>query len=347
MTHNASPASPADSPRGPGEHILFAFGSARGGTTFLSSLLARWFSYGMGPEGTFINDIVKLANSIDDPTLEANKRRLAQAVIATPTLQIIEKRWGDEHGFSVSTEEVMALMARADAASAVYAAFDIMARKMNQARVGNKNPGYWRELDTLHNLFPDNARYLFIVRDGRDVALSLREVPWGGHSTYTAARIWRNMVRTVAEFEGRLPAGRLLRIRYEDLLGDPVTTFRKIGEFVGQDDLDTLCTRYEQAAAENRLQSNFDKWRQGMSARDQQVYEAVAGEELAQLGYARVYPQARLSLFSNAWYRLEEFLRKVKLNLYHRQDSLPLDARTSRRGLLVRLLQPGRYRKSG
>jgi hypothetical protein len=39
--------------------LLFVFGAARIGTTYLEHLSGRWFDYGMGPEGTFVKPFAK------------------------------------------------------------------------------------------------------------------------------------------------------------------------------------------------------------------------------------------------------------------------------------------------
>jgi hypothetical protein len=328
------------------DNILFVFGAARGGTTFLSKILTQWFSYGMGPEGTFIKEIVEKAERLGDLSSNDKCYELAREIVNTQTFQIIETRWGEEEGFTVSPEEIIERMPERTVSSAIFAAYKVIAVKLNMQRVGNKNPGYWRELDTLNALFPQNARYLFIVRDGRDVALSLRDVPWGGHSVYVAATIWKNMIVTVREFEKRIKPGSLLAIRYEDLLSNPGETIESIGNFIGQKDMPEIRTKYEKAAKENELRSNYGKWHNNMSIEDQQVYEAIAGSALTEFGYERRFPHARLSYWRRSAYWVRELLRKIRVNIYHLQSHLPLDTRKSKKSKITKLVQPGNTNNS-
>jgi hypothetical protein len=323
------------------DDILFVFGSARGGTTYLSKVLTDWFSYGMGPEGTFVQEILKRAEKHGDLSLDDNCYALARDIIATQTFQIIQTRWGEKEGFSVHPEDIVKRMPDRTTSSAIFAAFKVMADRLQLERVGNKNPGYWRELDILNDLFPLNAKYLFIVRDGRDVALSLNHVPWGGHSAYAAGIIWKNMIETVNEFEKNVRPGALLKIRYEDLLDRPGDTIEAIGTFIGQDDLAPIRAGYEEEVKNNQLRSNFGKWVTEMSAGEQQVYEAVAGDVLSALGYRRLYPQAKLGLAKKMAYRSAEFLRKIRLNIYHLQSHLPQDTRKSKKSKIIELVKPG------
>lgn len=328
------------------DDILFVFGSARGGTTYLSKILTDWFSYGMGPEGTFFQEILKKANKLGDLSQDDNCYALARDIIDTQTFQIIQNRWGEKDGFSVQPEDIVQRMPDRTPSSAIYAAFKLMADRLQLKRVGNKNPGYWRELDTLNSLFPLNAKYLFIVRDGRDVALSLKHVPWGGHSPYAAAMIWRDMVETVNDFEKTVRPGALLRIRYEDLLDRPGDTIEAIGKFIGEDDMAPIRSGFEEAIKNSQLRSNFDKWVTAMSAKEQQVYEAVAGDVLSKLGYKRIYPQAKLGHAKKLAYQSVEFMRKIRLSIYHLQSHLPQDTKQSKKSKFLDLVKPGAKDKS-
>ena len=55
-----------------------------------------------------------------------------------------------------------------EAIAAVYAVY---ADEQRQGRWGDKTPMYMQHLRLLERLFPD-ARYVHLIRDGRDAALS-------------------------------------------------------------------------------------------------------------------------------------------------------------------------------
>jgi hypothetical protein len=325
--------------------ILFVFGSSRGGTTFLSQVLADWFSFGMGPEGTFVKEIVGKAEKLGDLSCDDKCYELAQHVVNAQMFRIIETRWRAKSRFAVCPEEIMERMPDRTVSSAIFAAHKVIADKQQKQRVGNKNPGYWRELDTLNALFPQNAKYLFIVRDGRDVALSLKNVPWGGHSVYTAATKWKKMTSTVREFEKKIKPESILTIRYEDLLTNAGETIEAIGDFVGQENMPEIRRNYEKAAKENKLSSNFGKWCDEMTLEDQQTYEAVVGNALTDFGYERRYPNARLGYWPRFVYRLGEVIRMIKLNLYHMQSQLPQDWKNLRTSKITDMVQPGKKHK--
>ena len=65
---------------------------------------------------------------------------------------------------------------------------------MGKARWGDKTPRYVESIPFISGLFPD-ARFVHLVRDGRDVALSYANVPFGPKTVARAASLWAKRVR--------------------------------------------------------------------------------------------------------------------------------------------------------
>lgn len=71
----------------------------------------------------------------------------------------------------------------------------------------------WEEdIDTLREIFPA-ARFIHIVRDGRDVSLSLLKANFGPRTIYGAATYWQKCVQAGLRSENSVPANRLMNIR--------------------------------------------------------------------------------------------------------------------------------------
>lgn len=96
-------------------------------------------------------------------------------------------------------------------------------------RWGDKTPWNTHHLPSIGQMFP-RARYLWLVRDGRDVALSYRGsgliADFGD-----AARRWCDANAACARFARWSP--NVLRMRYEDIVAAPETEFAKLFDWAG------------------------------------------------------------------------------------------------------------------
>jgi len=95
--------------------------------------------------------------------------------------------------------------------------------------VGNKTPQNSEHVLELDRLFPE-ARFIVIVRDVRDVALSWKN-KWGKDPLLCADKWNRRMLNAMNNLNV-MGAERHLLIRYEDLLGDLETVARRICTFL-------------------------------------------------------------------------------------------------------------------
>ncbi|WP_240722750.1 sulfotransferase [Poseidonocella sp. HB161398] len=98
-------------------------------------------------------------------------------------------------------------------------------------RWGDKTPWNTFHLPAIGRTFPQ-ARYLWLVRDGRDVALSY--VKAGLYPEIgAAADRWAQANRSCAQFARWIP--HLRCIRYEDVAENPEATFRGVFDWLGLD----------------------------------------------------------------------------------------------------------------
>ena len=98
---------------------------------------------------------------------------------------------------------------------------------------GDKNPHYTDSaayLRTIVDLFP-GARFIHIIRDGRDVVTSLYKKGWV--TFQTAHWLWTHNTDIGAVFGQAQPDGHYLELRYEDLIEDDVKAATRILDFLG------------------------------------------------------------------------------------------------------------------
>ncbi len=203
-----------------------------------------------------------------------------------------------------------------DAGAAVRAFFDAYAERQGKPRWGDKTPAYMLSVTRIGRALPE-ARFIHLIRDGRDVALSqtARAINEQPPPPAQAAR-WVKRITKSREQAEKLGGDRYIEARYEDLVRGPEPVLRRICEFI-ELDWDPGMLAYHERAAE-RLQemagelrgegaharqeagyridnhrpttrppdpSKLDKWRREMDPADLAGYEEVAGGLLRELGY--------------------------------------------------------------
>ena len=187
-----------------------------------------------------------------------------------------------------------------DMADAIRRMFALYAQRAGKDRYGDKTPAHVLCLPTLASLFPE-SRFVHIIRDGRDVASSYLDAAWGPRSVEEAAIHWKRFVARGRRDGPALGSSRYMEVHYEDFLRDPDAIVRLLCDFVDLEFEESMLQYFERA--DNVIASNAHSeshqrlrrppttglrdWRKDMPRRDLEIFEALAGDLLAELGYER------------------------------------------------------------
>jgi hypothetical protein len=199
-----------------------------------------------------------------------------------------------------------------DWAEAIRRTFELYAEKDGKPRYGDKTPWFIMRITELSELFPE-SRFVHLIRDGRDVALSIREMSWGPSRMPALAEFWAKRIRIGRTEGARLGPERYLELRYEDLVEDPAGELRRVCAFLDLDFREEMLAYPDRAPnavleREREQHRHLSKtvtkglrdWRTQMSPDDVAVFEAVAGRELAACGYERAVPSPSLATRARA-----------------------------------------------
>jgi hypothetical protein len=186
----------------------------------------------------------------------------------------------------------------------VTALFDLYGERQGKRLVGDKSPGYVRYLPTLHRLWPQ-ARFVHIIRDGRDVCLSVLDWQKGAprFSTFaddpftTTGVWWEWYVRLGREGGSRLGPVLYHEVHYERLVAEPERESAGLCEFLGIP-YDASILRFHEGRTRSKpglstksawlpVTGGLRDWRTTMDADQVLRFEAAAGDLLDELGYPR------------------------------------------------------------
>lgn len=282
--------------------FVFIVGCSRSGTTLLQHMVAahpkiavipetRWFvrwyekGYGVTPDGFVTLELVSRL---------LTRHRLFRDIDLEICQEELEELIGDGH--SILYQDFVRYM------------FDRYGEARGKPFVGNKTPGYVRRLKTIHSLWPQ-TRLVHIIRDGRDVCLSMIQMiedeekkvkrfrGWHDDPVSTTAFWWEWDVRLGREAGALLSPSLYHEVRYESLVAQPEVECSALCEFLGvtyddvmlQHHLGTVFSSTHLSQKHPTLHlpitPGLRDWRTGMAADDIERFEAAAGDLLSELGY--------------------------------------------------------------
>ena len=161
----------------------------------------------------------------------------------------------------------------------------------------------------LPKLWP-SARYLYLYRDGRDVANSLLRLGWAA-TPYDAAGWWLRAEEEWETLRRLIKHAACMEIRFENLIENPVEELTRICAFVG--------TPFDYAMLDYAKHANYAlpdpsesaKWRSGLQEREIQQIETLIWDRLQARGYAPSgLPRLRVSRITRG---IERFGSRIKL----------------------------------
>jgi hypothetical protein len=247
------------------------------------------------PESYFIIDLYRRRKRYEP----GNGERYDTIAVAN---DLAGSRWFRAWG--MPPKELATAMAREDGvdfAEAMRKVYRGYARMHGKDRYGDKTPAYVQHIRVLGEIFPE-ARFVHLIRDGRNVAMSLAEVKWGPGDVVDGALQWRERVLRGRQAGAGIGAHRYLEVRYEALIATPEPVLREVSGFLELPFADSMLRHSETAAM--RIPGRADglhsraatepsearDWRRDLSREDLEAIEAAAGDLLGELGYERAVP---------------------------------------------------------
>ena len=270
----------------------FVVGVPRSGTTLLRLMLDAHPQLAIPAETHFFPELIEgweeLAHDDDAP---AKVFGLVTSHSRWPELGISETQLRERLGEAGELDLPGSLRA-------VGQAYALAAGK---SRWGDKTPGYVTAMAQIQGVLPE-ARFVHVIRDGRDVAVSLVGVGWGPEDTAAAARLWSRRIRIARRQAARLAPDTYTEVRYEGLVSDPREALERLCGFLELPFSEEMLSYWERGskvlesmAAERRRQhasvtgpptpERIGRWRRDLADDERRKFESIAGETLEELGY--------------------------------------------------------------
>jgi len=274
---------------------FFIIGSPRSGTSLLRKMINGHPALAIPDASHFYMTFYPIRELYYPLTLEEN----VAALVSDALKSFHIRYWLPE----ISTDDVLACVSEYSFGGVFEALMRAWTKTQGKKCWGDATPQhvyFWNEilLD-----FPQ-AKFLHVVRDGRDVALSYRKTHFGPKGFAAAAYRWNHELNIVRELRSVLPGKRLLEIRYEDLHADAGTVLERVCRFLGVEAHPAMLAVSDETNAGYGAKTvagysgaelfchNSTKWQLEASPREIDIYESIAADNLHSYGY-RLHSRCR------------------------------------------------------
>ena len=265
---------------------IFVVGVQRSGTTLLRLILNSHSEISIPEEARFLTPLLAprfLNKELDRQDIE----KIYNYLKVNEQFQL----WNyDSQTFLAKLKAFQS----ASLAEIINMMFQSYAEAEGKTRWGDKSL-FFGSIEILHQLFP-NARFIHIVRDGRDVFSSWRAMePTMKHPSVMALD-WKFKLDSIEKAISGLPEGLTLTITYEELLDNPKEIVKRICTFVKVAFEDAMLDFHKTShnyigehhsklifkAIDN---SNKEKWKTKLTPFEIRAYEVLCKKELEKFGY--------------------------------------------------------------
>jgi len=315
---------------------VLILGSERSGTNLLRALLSTHSKIASPPPAGLIDALAGIQSRYFLNGQPVRLSRLIDDVIA------LTKTHLNPWDIDLDAKVVRAQLKTASFWDVFRVVNEIYAGEHGRPCWCSKEPGSFNHILEIAESLAD-AKFVYLVRDGRDVALSLLRGHLHAFHIYFAAEYWawtqRQCLTALAD-----PAlsERIHLLKYENLIANPVGALRGLMRFIGLDFegsqlqyyrnpqvLDhSKRSRFWRNLARPIDQKNMGKYRDGLGARSVEIFESVAAAEMEALGYPLDSSHEKTFAPSEIrWYRTIACVRKQFWGMDPRGEGFRIRAR--------------------
>lgn len=318
---------------------IFMIGTQRSGSNLLRLMLNQLPDIAAPHPPHILQRMMPLQKGYGDLAKDRNFELLVDDVCKLVELNPVP--W---EGVKLERKSVAAHCREHSVVAAFGAVYDVMAeanKAKNWCCKSLANINYLTELEAYYG---DQARYIYLYRDGRDVAVSFRKAVVGEKHPYHIAKEWGATQRIALAQRKHIDPKRFSNLSYETLTGSPEKAMRGLCEFLGETYTPDMLNFHESSEAKSAASSsdlwsnvvkpvmadNSNKFLREMSSEDIRIFELVAGDVLDALGYkrfqtkvgeTRAFTEAEIKAFDAENQRLkQEVLSKVDPEDMKRRD---------------------------
>lgn len=206
--------------------MFFIFGSPRSGTTLVAQKLSVHSEVEVPYETNFIVPVALVFDRVREP--EAGRELILKLILGSWAFQ-------SSLGVYLTGADIKEIVYSSDytLSSLLIRLYSKVARAAGKKHAGDKNPGDLQYIRLINKHLKEEAsiKFLHVVRDVRDVMVSLKEADWAQDLDLYFPRMW-SALNLYLHMQYRAVPSRYKLVRYEDLVSEPERAFSDICTFL-------------------------------------------------------------------------------------------------------------------
>ncbi len=269
------------------KNIVFVGGAGRSGTTYLAHALSKFDHISTGVESQWLSELIQL----DLPHSQWVSFAQKHWKVTTSPRKVTSSQW----------DELSSIAAKSDIRSFCSKLLSFLAKK-GVPLVVDHTPANIVNFKILSATFPQ-AKFLHIIRDGRGVFASLKNVMWGANTPFAAAEYWARFLAHGFMAKSLSNSDQYREVHYEKLLEDPneiidivkwlsssiVNNEKLVQKTLDVQEAQTEVPKHTQGqhALVNKgpQTSRINAWKKDLSKKEIKVFEKHVGNLLSFYGY--------------------------------------------------------------
>lgn len=242
---------------------FFIIGNPRSGTTLFRLMLNKHSSISVPPEAGFLIWLYEKYSNITNNTDYTN---FINDLKETKKIESWNINYNELNDFLQNSE----ISSYTELIDKVYEFYTLHVINKQVKLYGDKNNYYLNHIDLLATMYP-NAKFIHIIRDGRSIAVSYKELMQKDmKSKYSPnlptkikdiATEWTTNISTIEKSFEKLATDNILTIRYEDLVLTPEITLIKVCTFLDIEFEEQMLEYYKTQEREGLEPKEYMEWK--------------------------------------------------------------------------------------
>ncbi len=278
---------------------IFVVGVPRSGTTLLAAMLGAHSGLSCGPETHFFVRYAGIGTQkgSNEQDCKSYEKKMSPRSASDFVCSIKHSGVPVYEKYGLHPDEIRAFLEKkpVKGESLLRALVEPYMVRLGKRRWVEKTPNHISFVSTIREMFPD-ALIIKLVRDPRDVALSVMSLPWGPSTLVAALLYWKKLEEMTETFFQSDELSWVLQ--FEKLLADPEKELRKLCKFIGEQYEARMLDTTKSAESvnsravpwKNKVGQPLDLgrvrvWKKKLPETDNTIAEALLADHLLRYGY--------------------------------------------------------------